>query len=94
MKTTEKEGFLFGMPCTIIQVDPGKTVLCDLCNADYTDSEETGGMLFSSKAVCPKCAIEFMKSIKKYHEESFIKATAREGESFRDFVYRVRESNL
>ena len=26
-------------------IDIGETVLCDLCNADYTDSEAEGGIL-------------------------------------------------
>jgi hypothetical protein len=86
MKITEeqKDGV------TVITFDPGETVLCDLCNEDYTASDEVGGFLFSSKAVCPICAIRLMPMIQKYKEESFIKSTARKGETFRNFVYRVR----
>jgi len=85
-KVTEKKfkGF------TVVTINPGKIVLCDLCNKDYTDSEEKGGFLFSGKAVCPDCAPRFMEDVKKYHEEKYIKAIANEGESFRDFVYRIR----
>ncbi len=77
----------------VIQIDPGDVVLCDLCNQDYTNSNETGGILFSGKAVCPKCVKEFTKTIKKYHEEHFIKAEAKEKETFRDFVYRIRKGD-
>lgn len=75
---------------TVINVDPGDTVLCDLCNKDYTNSNAIGGMLFGSKAVCPDCTPEFMKSVKKYNEEKHIKDVAKLGESFRNFVYRIR----
>ena len=74
----------------IIRLDPGDTVLCDLCNADYTESEEKGGMLFGGKAVCPQCLPEFMKGVRKFEEEEFIADSAREDETFRDFVYRIR----
>jgi hypothetical protein len=39
----------------IITIDPGRTVVCDDCNADYTDSPDTGGLLFGSRAICPQC---------------------------------------
>lgn len=75
---------------TIIRINPGNTVLCDLCNKDYTNSEEKGGFLFSGMAVCPACAPSVMKDVKKYKEQNFIRATAKEDETFRDFVCRVR----
>lgn len=31
---------------TIITIDAGDNVVCDLCNADYTTSTETGGLIF------------------------------------------------
>lgn len=78
---------------TIIELDPGKNVNCDLCNKDYTnDSETKGGFLFSGKAICPECEPRIMVEIKKYHEERFIRAKAMPDESFRDFVYRIRET--
>lgn len=86
MKTTNE--IINGV--TVINIDPGDTVLCDLCNEDYTNSDQPGGFLFSGKAVCPECAPDFMKSVVKYKEEKFIKAVAKPGESFRDFVYRIR----
>jgi len=82
--TLRKIGF------TVITIDPGDDVNCDLCNEDYTNSDAKGGFLFLSKAVCPKCAPEFEESAKKYNEQKYIRKRAREGESFRDFVYRIR----
>lgn len=76
---------------TIININPGNIVLCDLCNKDYTNSKEVGGMLFQSTAVCPDCLDEFMLSVRKYKEEKFIKAVAMPNETFRDFVYRIRK---
>jgi hypothetical protein len=88
MKITEKNiGNL-----TVINIDAGDTVLCDICDEDYTNDNKTiGGFLFSGKAVCPKCAPRVMESIKKYGEERFIKAIANENETFRNFVYRMRK---
>jgi hydrogenase maturation factor HypF (carbamoyltransferase family) len=78
----------------VIRIDPGNKVNCDLCNESYEDDEEsTGGIYFAGHAVCPKCLPETLKSIKKYHEEKYIKAEAKPGETFRDFVYRLRKGD-
>jgi hydrogenase maturation factor HypF (carbamoyltransferase family) len=75
----------------IIHIDVGNKVFCDMCDTEYTNNENSkGGFLFSGKAVCPKCAPHMMQSIKRYNEERFIKATANKDETFRDFVYRIR----
>ena len=70
-----------------------REVICDFCSQDYTASNETGGMLFVSKGVCPKCLPKFEKTIERYNEQEHIRARANEGETFRDFIYRVREGN-
>lgn len=75
----------------VITIDIGNKVVCDYCNKDYTDSDEVGGILFGSNAVCPICTPELLESIAKYKEEFYIKATANLNESFRDFVYRIRK---
>ena len=31
----------------------GRTVVCDICDQDWTDRPESGGFLFVSKAYCP-----------------------------------------
>jgi len=80
---------------TVINIDPGNVVLCDFCNKDYTeDNVSVGGILFSGHAVCPDCLPEFLKGIKKYKEEKFVQATAKENETFRDFVYRIRKGDF
>ncbi len=71
-------------------MDIGEQVLCDICNEDYSHSEEKGGFLFGSKGYCPKCALSGLRTIKKYKEEEYIKAYAEEGESFKDFILRMR----
>ena len=63
-------------------------VLCDLCNKNYSRSKKSGGFIFESKAVCPDCSIDFLKKIRKYNEERFIKAFCPKGVSFNDFVIK------
>jgi hypothetical protein len=74
-------------------IDVGNTVFCDLCNKDYTDSDDEGGFLFQSKAVCPKCAPDFEKNVRKHGEEEYIKAYCPDGLSFREFVLHIRRDN-
>jgi hypothetical protein len=80
-------------PVTITEYDIGDTVVCDLCNEDFTSSTETGGFLFSSKGVCPHCAPKFEESARKYREEKYIRNRARKGETFKDFILRIRGGN-
>ena len=63
-----------------IVIDPGNVVVCDFCSEDYTDSDEQGGILYGSYAVCPTCAPK-MKGRK-----GRLKATCPEGKSFADWV--------
>lgn len=72
------------------KINPGRTVLCDLCNEDYTDSDAIGGFLFQSKAVCPKCAPKFMEDIKKHGEEKFIRAVCPSPIPFADWIRSIR----
>jgi len=65
----------------VVKCDPGEEVLCDFCNESYTESQETGGSANGSWAICPKCT-------KNLIEEPDQKAN--DGETFRDFVYRLR----
>lgn len=69
-----------------IRVEPGDIVLCDDCNRDYTNSTESGGILFGGRAICPVCAPAWEADAKKYDEERFIKARCPEGKSFADWV--------
>lgn len=70
----------------IIRIDPGDTVLCDICNLDYTARPDSGGLLFQSKAVCPKCAPDFELSAQRCGELHFIRARCPMGKSFADWV--------
>lgn len=70
----------------------GPLVICDgPCNKDYThDATSLGGLLFGSKAYCPACAPALEESARRHGETQYIRDRARDGETFRDFVYRLR----
>jgi len=87
----DDKNFFKSLGFEIIEIDPGPHVNCDFCNEEYMDSDECGGILFESKAVCPKCAPQCEMMAKKYKEERFIFDRAKPDEKFKDFVYRIRE---
>ena len=66
--------------------DYGQTVICDICNRDMTNSQESGGFLFGSYAYCPECAVSHLASIRSYGEEKHIKAHCPKGKSYADWV--------
>jgi formylmethanofuran dehydrogenase subunit E len=74
-------------------IDIGNQVVCDSCGEDYTNSEEKGGILFCSKGICPKCTERWVEGAKRYGEERYIYNRAKEGESFKDFILRVRDGD-
>jgi len=76
-----------------VAIDIGNKVVCDICDCDYTECDDEGGFMFESKAVCPNCSAMFMEGVTKYHEEQYIRSVANPGESFRDFVLRMRNGN-
>ena len=75
------------------RTDFGDTVICDQCNKDFTDSEESGGFIFGSHAYCPNCGKDSLPRIKGYDEEKHIKATCPRDMSFKDFVLQYRGDN-
>lgn len=78
----------------IVSIDMSDRVLCDDCDRLFlADSQDVGGMLFESKALCPHCAPKWELSAKKYGEEHFIRDRARDGETFFAAVMRWREGN-
>ena len=72
------------MTPTIDIIDIGDTVLCDLCNDDYTNSDAQGGILVGSFAICPQCASKFTDT----DDEPIIHCPA--GMRFRDWVLQLR----
>lgn len=68
----------------------GDTVVCDVCNKDYTESSEIGGFIFGSYGYCPSCARKSIKSIQGYGEENHIKAVCPDNQTFADFVREYR----
>jgi len=66
------------------QVDIGDTVVCDICNRDFTQSKEKGGIILGGYAFCPRCE-------RKVTKLSDIDYVSRPDESFADFVKRVRK---
>lgn len=71
-------------------IDIGNSVVCDLCGADYTNSDKQGGILFGSSAVCPACTPDVLKSTKKYHEKEHLKGECPKDMSFKDWVLKLR----
>jgi hypothetical protein len=71
------------------KIPVGRTVLCDVCDKDWTDRPEPGGFLFGSYAYCPDCAVQGLRDIRKHREEHRIVALCG-SESFADFVRRMR----
>lgn len=65
---------------------PMQEVVCDGCNKDYTNSSQSGGIQFETKAFGPCCQESVERSAEQYKEEHFIKARCPEGKSFADWV--------
>jgi hypothetical protein len=75
----------------ITTIDVGRRVVCDVCNEEYTDREDSGGFLFNGEySYCPVCAEKSIKRIREYGEEKYITVRCPKGMSFRDFVYKLR----
>lgn len=74
-------------------IDIGNTVICDSCNKDFTNLEDTGGILFGTYAYCPDCTPRMLRSIKKYGEQRYIKARCPEGMQYRHWILQLRGGN-
>jgi hypothetical protein len=74
----------------ITEINAGNAVNCDICNRDYTDSDEKGGFIFSTYAYCPVCAMESLQRIIGYGEEKFITHWCPKDKTFREFVMDYR----
>lgn len=73
------------------EIDLGRTVLCDFCDADLSADPRSGGFLFGSYAIGPCCAAKHLARIKGYGEEGHIKAHCPPGMSFADWVRQLRD---
>jgi len=71
---------------TVYTLHPGDVVLCDDCGDDWTNSPISGGLLFGSKAICPRCCGKWEHDAKRYDEQRFIRARCPEHKSFADWV--------
>ncbi len=69
-----------------VHIDPGNKVVCDSCAKDFTESEETGGILFQSKAIGPCCMKRWLEGAVAHGEERFIRGRCPEGKPFADWV--------
>lgn len=67
----------------------GDRVLCDLCDKDFTNSEESGGFQFQSKAICPDCEVDFLDRIRLFNETHLIGKFCPENMPFADWVRNV-----
>lgn len=75
-------------------MDIGDQVICDICNEDYTHNNiDQGGILFGSKAVCPKCTPKLEDSAKKYNEEDYITDRCPARMTFREWCLQLRNGN-
>lgn len=72
-----------------ITVEPGDSVMCDACDKLWTDSTQSGGLLFQSKAICPDCATRYEVGAVMEGEEQFIVARCPKTMSFADWVRDV-----
>jgi hypothetical protein len=67
-------------------IDIGEMVLCDLCNADYTDSEDEGGILMGTYSICPTCAPGIIRDAERTGEP-FVRCPAQT--RFKDWVLQL-----
>lgn len=81
------------MASKIEVIEMGDSVLCDVCNTDFTNSEESGGFLFGSYAYCPRCAPRGLRTIQETGEERYIRAMCPPDVSFKEFVLGLRAGN-
>jgi hypothetical protein len=61
----------------------GDSVICDgACGRDLTESDEEGGIMFGSKAMCPQCAPRVEAGARRHGEEHAINARCPPGMTF------------
>lgn len=71
-------------------IDVGDSVCCDFCGDEFRGQPDVGGLLFQSKAVCPRCAPKLEKDAAGYGETHFIRGRCPPGMSFHAWVMELR----
>lgn len=72
---------------SVIRIDVGDRVICDLCGEEWTDRPESGGLFgLGSKAICPDCEQQTLADCERYGESHLIRQSCPEGKSFADWV--------
>lgn len=71
-------------------IDVGDSVCCDFCGDEYRGRPDIGGLLFQSKAVCPKCAPKVAGDAIHYGEEHLIRGRCPPEMSFHAWVMQLR----
>ena len=66
-------------------------VLCHSCRADFSDSNITGGVAYNSYCYCPACYHKAIALASRSHDYDALEFPYFL-ESFRDFVYRLRDT--
>ena len=80
-----------GLWDTVINIPvPNHVIICDFCNTDYGSSDAVGGCYLSGHSVCPVCTPDLVASAVKHNEP--MPQMAKEGETFRAFVLRLRKA--
>lgn len=69
------------------------TVICDLCDTEFTNSERRGGFIMAKYAVCPDCAPEIERAAIKNNELNLITHRPSRGQSFADFIRATRDKD-
>jgi hypothetical protein len=78
---------------SIQQIDVGDHVECDGCCKNFTKSDESGGILFTSKGYGPCCVARMEKTIAGCEEQRFIKGRCPPGMSFKDWILKIRNGD-
>lgn len=91
--TEKKLNELFDEAYKTGEIDLGDRVFCDSCGEEWTGRQESGGLLFGSKAFCPVCAPSMLEKIMHYHEERYIRGTCPPDQSYWQWCLKLRGGN-
>ena len=72
----------------IVKLDDSR-VLCDFCNKDWTDSNVSGGIMFSGKSCCPECEPGIEETALQNDEERHITARCPRTISYSEWTEKI-----